>query len=73
MPSYRETPSFLSHKVLLCWEFFPSSSVLVTAERTTPAFPMPQLSRSQQLSAVDLHHLELEILLEARVIVLNAK
>lgn len=60
-------------RVLLCWEFFPSSSVLVTAERTIPAFPMLQRSRLQWLSAVDLHHLEPEIFLEAQVIVLNEK
>lgn len=53
--------------------FFPWSSVLVTAERTTPAFPMPQLSKLQQLSATDLHHLELEIFLEAKVIIFKEK
>lgn len=56
--------------------FFPRGSVLVTAEsfqvsycRRAPAFPMPQLSKLQQLSATDLHHLELEIFLEAKVII----
>lgn len=60
--------------------FFPRSSVLVTAEsfhvlycRTAPAFPMPQLSKLQQLSAMDLHHLELEIFLEAKVIIFKEK
>lgn len=53
--------------------FFPRSSALVTAGRTTPAFPMPQLSRLQQLSAIDLHHLESEIFLEAKVIIFKEK
>lgn len=36
-------------------------------------FPMPQLSKWQQLSAIDLHHLEFEIFLEVKVIIFKAK
>lgn len=56
-------------KYFFAEDFFAQGSVLVTAERTTPAFPKPQLSKLQQLSAIDLHHLELEIFLEAKVII----
>jgi len=63
----------ISIKSFFAEDFFAGSSVLVIAERTTPAFPMPQLSRLQWLSAIDLHHLESEIFLNAKVIIFKEK